>query len=334
MKCPHCGNQTQEDAIFCDQCGQKLPKGGLEGDSAQQAVSETSSAVATIQAQSAAPEIVCPSCGASATPGEMFCNECGAPLEAPQPESTVQAPSPAAVASLAGEEKSVAGEATCPACGAAVSGSDAFCFACGAALSPAQEGAPATMPPGPVAAETPSVAESQMPEGASLAAPASTPTKECPACGARVGPDDAFCDFCGAALVGAAAVTTQAAMPQPPAPDHVAQAPTVGARLVLVDSGVEFPLQGGKETLVGREDPYSGIFPDVDLTPYGAEEAGVSRRHFRIAIVAKQYTIEDMNSTNFTLVNQQRIDPGKAVPLKDGDEIRAGRLRLRFKAGS
>ena len=108
----------------------------------------------------------------------------------------------------------------------------------------------------------------------------------------------------------------------------------VRARLVLPDSSVEFPVQGGVETLVGREDPYNSIFPEVDLAPYGAEEAGVSRRHFRIAATGTQYTIEDLNSTNFTLLNRSRLEPGKKAPLKDGDEIRAGRLRLIFRAGS
>jgi len=60
-------------------------------------------------------------------------------------------------------------------------------------------------------------------------------------------------------------------------------------------------------------------------------EGGVSRRHFKITHVGGQYMIEDLNSTNYTMVNRQRVQPGQAVPLADGDEVRAGRVRLIFK---
>lgn len=127
----------------------------------------------------------------------------------------------------------------------------------------------------------------------------------------------------------AAPVAAQAAPVAAAAP--VAPVAAVTARLVLVTSGIEIPLAPGKEVIVGREDPYSGIVPDVDLTPHGAEEGGVSRRHFKISLAGGQYVIEDLNSTNFTLLNRQRLQPGKPAPLADGDEIRAGRVRLTFR---
>ena len=66
---------------------------------------------------------------------------------------------------------------------------------------------------------------------------------------------------------------------------------------------------------MGREDPYTGVFPDVDLTPHGAEEGGVSRRHFKITFSGGQYLVEDLNSTNFTFVNNQRLAPGAPLAL-------------------
>ena len=104
------------------------------------------------------------------------------------------------------------------------------------------------------------------------------------------------------------------------------------ARLVVSTSGVEIPLPAGQQVIVGREDPYTGIYPDVDLSPHGAEEGGVSRRHFRLALSGGRYTIEDLNSTNMTYVNRQQLQPGSPVALNDGDEIRAGRVRLTFRA--
>jgi len=144
----------------------------------------------------------------------------------------------------------------------------------------------------------------------------------CPACGAPVGADDEFCDNCGAALKEAAAPAVEAEV-----------VPAVaGPRLVVADTGAEIPLPAGDEVLIGREDPISGIFPDIDLTPHGGEEGGVSRKHVRIRAQDGGYTVEDLNSTNFTFVNRQRLTPGSPQPVKDGDELRLGRVRLVFKS--
>ena len=98
--------------------------------------------------------------------------------------------------------------------------------------------------------------------------------------------------------------------------------------------GVELPLPQGQEIIIGREDPFSGVFPDIDLTPHGAEEGGVSRRHLRIRRIATGYTAEDLNSTNYTFVNRVQLKPGQPVALADGDELRAGRIRMFFRSSS
>jgi len=103
-------------------------------------------------------------------------------------------------------------------------------------------------------------------------------------------------------------------------------------RLVVADGGVELTLSGKTEFLVGRTDPPSGVFTDVDLTPYKAEEGGVSRRHAIVRIAGNQVTIEDQNSTNFTYVNKQRLQPKVPQVLNDGDEIRMGRVTLHYRA--
>jgi len=99
----------------------------------------------------------------------------------------------------------------------------------------------------------------------------------------------------------------------------------------VVSSGAEIPLPAVAEILIGREDPVSGIFPEVDLTPHGGEEGGVSRRHARITFEGGAYSIEDLDSTNFTFVNKQKLAPRARQSLQDGDEIRCGRVNLLFK---
>jgi len=106
--------------------------------------------------------------------------------------------------------------------------------------------------------------------------------------------------------------------------------PSAGARLVVAASGAEIPLPPGNELLIGREDPVSGIYPEVDLTPHGGEEGGVSRRHARIILENGEYYVEDLDSTNFTFVNKQKVAPRTRQRIVEGDEIRTGRVALVF----
>ena len=92
-----------------------------------------------------------------------------------------------------------------------------------------------------------------------------------------------------------------------------------------------FDLAGKSEVVIGREDPVSNIYPDVDLTAHGGEEGGVSRLHAKLYVQGNQYLIEDQNSTNFTFLNRQKLTPKTPTPVKDGDEIRLGRVILTFQ---
>ena len=85
-----------------------------------------------------------------------------------------------------------------------------------------------------------------------------------------------------------------------------------------------------KETIIGREDPTSNIFPDIDTSGFGGLEGGVSRKHARIYEQDGAYFVEDLNSTNYTLVNKQKVVPGTACQLAAGDEIRFGRVAFLF----
>ena len=103
------------------------------------------------------------------------------------------------------------------------------------------------------------------------------------------------------------------------------------ARLIVEADNQEFDLSGKDNITLGREDAVSNIYPDVDLTPHGGEEGGVSRLHARIFVENGQYLLEDENSTNFTFLNRQRLAAKTPTPLHDNDEVRLGRVLLRFK---
>ena len=212
----------------------------------------------------------------------------------------------------------------------------AFCDECGEPMNTAAPDA---------------TAQAQAPAAApAAAAPASAPTgaegsQTCPSCGAVNPAGEAFCSNCGVSLLGAPAPVPAPAAAEAPAADAVQQdqqqqpaaaAPAAApgalqARLVVEADNQEFDLSGKEIITIGREDPVSNIYPDVDLTPHGGEDGGVSRLHARIFVENGQYLLEDENSTNFTFLNRQRLAGKTPTPLNDNDEVRLGRVLLRFK---
>jgi len=267
----------------------------------------------------------CPTCHTEQPDGAVFCDNCGAQLGAAAAAAPLPSPASAAPAAVP----------TCPNCGAMVLAGQAFCENCGTALG----------------GEVPAALSAVPSPTAVAGAPVSAGAASCPSCGAPLAPDSNFCDNCGAP-VGSA--STSVAPPVPPIPSvpptpsapsyvppaHVIPpAPAVGyavagpvqGRLVVQGTNVTLPFPPGKaEIIVGREDPISNIFPDIDLTNYGADEGGVSRRHAKIFMQGSQVMIEDLNSTNYTFVNQQRLTPGQPHPVQNGDEVRFGRVKLNF----
>ena len=80
------------------------------------------------------------------------------------------------------------------------------------------------------------------------------------------------------------------------------------------------------ELLMGRQDSVSGIAPDLDLTRFGALEKGVSRVHAALRRGEDVLSLVDMESSNGTFLNGQRLAPRQPRLLRDGDEIRLGKL--------
>ena len=84
------------------------------------------------------------------------------------------------------------------------------------------------------------------------------------------------------------------------------------------------------ETVIGRRTLQS--MPDIDLN-----DEVVSRRHAEIIQQGLQYFIKDLGSTNGTLMDDDRIIPGKLYELKNNTKIGLGvgegsaRVVLQFK---
>lgn len=134
----------------------------------------------------------------------------------------------------------------------------------------------------------------------------------------------------GAAPTSTPSASTDTADTQE-APSPILGAEPVMARLVLIATGAEMPLPNQEEITVGREDPSSGIFPDVDLTPYGGEDGGVSRRHAKLLRIGDDFFVEDLQSTNYTKLDGQRLTAHTRERLEDGARVDFGRVATIFR---
>ena len=113
----------------------------------------------------------------------------------------------------------------------------------------------------------------------------------------------------GAAVAGAAAhmASTRTSAPARPL-----------AQLVDVVTGDTYELTSARAT-VGRERSMA----DVVL-----RDPNVSRRHAQLTFTGSDWSIEDLNSTNGTLVNNRRIS---RCPLRTGDLLTFGLSTFEFR---
>ena len=149
-------------------------------------------------------------------------------------------------------------------------------------------------------------------------------TVYCGFCGGRIAADDVFCAHCGArqplAAVGSSALL------------HTVR-PT--AKLVVTGTtelDASFILQKDSN-LLGRTDPHSNIFPEIDLSRFDPETK-VSRRHARIWLEGETFLVEDLGSVNGTVINDSvRLAPRQPRVLDSGDKLRVGETTLHFLVG-
>ncbi len=183
-----------------------------------------------------------------------------------------------------------------------------YCDGCGAkmAASPAPAGDGATAPAADQPAEPAAASASEAPTG-EIKPPEPEPAPE----GATPPPETP---------PPAAAPPASASVPQFKAKFEVVR----GGR-----KGQEFPLEGGI-SFIGRWDPETGSFPEVDLEQ-DDPEAKISRKHALVRIENGKITVEDIGSLNGTYVNRQpRLQPGTPVEIKSGDEIIIGKTFLKL----
>jgi len=158
---------------------------------------------------------------------------------------------------------------------------------------------------------------------------------ECPSCGEAHMPGTLFCLECGSYLAAvehvANAVGTAHAVQRikagPEAVNPLYGAPPLKLYLPRTRRTVTLSLE--HEVRIGRTDPKRNVQPELDLSPEGGLEAGVSRLHAMIKRRDGGVVIIDLGSSNGTTVNGVELMPHVPQPLNDGDEIELGAFALR-----
>ncbi len=201
-----------------------------------------------------------------------------------------------------------------------------FCEECGATLAPPVTPSPSrpSNPPVALATEQPATGEAGEAGEAGGVGAATAATDQDGMANAEERRDTRPT---APAAVAPAAPAAPAA-PVAPLMDSPDMRSTTASLISETGRRLEIPAQD--VVIVGREDMRSGIRPDVDLTLDGASAAGVSRRHCRLLRGADGWRVEDLMSTNYTVLNGKALPAHTPAPVRDGDELRLGKLRLRF----
>ena len=70
---------------------------------------------------------------------------------------------------------------------------------------------------------------------------------------------------------------------------------------------------------------------NIDLTPFGAQNLGVSRRHICIERIHDSLQIQDLDSSNGTFLNRTRLVPRTPHVLRNRAVLELGKLVLRVQ---
>lgn len=152
----------------------------------------------------------------------------------------------------------------------------------------------------------------------------------CGFCGQKIVASDMFCAFCGA--------KQPLAQPGVHASPYAAQA--AKAKLTLLNTeefdAPVFSLEK-ESNIVGRRDPLSNIFPEVDLSKFDPQTK-ISRRHARIWREGDNFMVEDLGSSNGTVLQPAlsenvRLLPHQPHVLTNGDKIKVGDTTMSFILG-
>ncbi len=149
----------------------------------------------------------------------------------------------------------------------------------------------------------------------------------CGFCGQQIVATDMFCAFCGSK--------------QPLAQQGVHSSeyvsPVMTAKLFVLgtnDLGTPAYALEKDNNILGRRDPITQIFPEVDLSKFDPQTK-ISRRHARIWRENGKFLMEDLGSSNGTLIipvvgDSYKLRPHNPHNLVNGEKVKVGDTTLHF----
>lgn len=216
-----------------------------------------------------------------------------------------------------------------------------FCEQCKSDLGTAQPAVPAAATPAhpaevPMAAaveEAPAVAEPVLMEGTPVgeeSIPMAAPVAEAVSASEGARTTEEYAALASASVAPEPTPVAEAAAASAPGGEALPE--DAKPRLVVMRGlkiGVEYPLYEGLN-FIGRADEKP---VDIDLEDQEPpDRIWSSRQHALISSEEGRLSIEDLNSSNGTFVNRQRIYPGQKRPLNVNDVIQIGTVQMKVKA--
>jgi len=157
---------------------------------------------------------------------------------------------------------------------------------------------------------------------------------KCSDCGHQNRAGILICEKCGSdiydLLVGEAATkeigrgaTRELRLSEPPSSRPI--------MLYIADGSAPLSVERKNNLVLGRIDPGKpdASEVDIDLTPFNAQQHGVSRQHAILNAREDRPTLIDLDSYNGTFINGERLTEGEPRTLISGDEVQLGQLKMR-----
>ena len=158
----------------------------------------------------------------------------------------------------------------------------------------------------------------------------------CPNCKNQEPPGAIFCSECGMQLVQFEGKKTKqidmeaSSGTAPMQASAAPKAPVNWISLHLLENGQIIPISDRLEFTMGRTSENQPIMPDVDLSSAKAYEYGVSRLHAVVRLLNGMIILMDLGSSNGTYLNGVRLMPNIEHPIKHGDIVSLGKLKIQI----